>query len=111
MKNKILWLFKKREKILLSGDSMSPLYSNGDVLWIDPFAYKKKLPKVGENVLCRHPYEKDRWLVKRIDAIDEKGCLFLMGINKNHSTDSRSFGMISSKLLAGKVVGIARKGS
>ncbi len=84
---------------------MSPLYLDGDCVAVDIAAYCEKLPAVDDIVLCRHPFIKDYLMIKKIELVDEQGCFFVVGINKQASTDSRSFGAIAGSHIIGKVVG------
>ncbi len=84
---------------------MSPLYLDGDYVTVDCTVYSQTKPSVGDIVLCQHPYIKDYLMIKKIESIDEKGRFFVVGINKQASTDSRSFGAIAGALIIGKVVG------
>ncbi len=101
MSNKV----EQREKILVSGDSMSPLYSNGDILWMDSSAYENNNPEIGDIIVCNHPYVKDMLLVKKVSNINEDGRLFILGLNSSESTDSRSFGTIAMDAVLGKIIG------
>ncbi len=93
------------QKILVSGDSMSPLYSNGDIILLDTQAYVEQHPVVGDIIVCKHPYIKDYLMIKQIADIQEDGRFFVLGINPDESTDSRSFGAILPSAVLGKVVG------
>ncbi len=84
---------------------MSPLYLDGDCVAVDSAAYSDKTPIVGDVVLCQHPFIKDYLMIKKIESIDQQGRFFVVGINKQTSTDSRSFGAIAGSLIFGKVVG------
>ncbi len=96
---------KKIEKILVSGDSMSPLYSDGDILIVDIYAYNEKYPSVDDIIVFKHPYIMDFLMVKKIAEIRDDGRLFVIGVNPAYSTDSRSFGTISQEAVLGKVIG------
>ncbi len=82
---------------------MSPLYLDGDELTIDTTSYQNNLPKVGDNVMLKHPFIKDYYMIKQIESVTADGRYFVVGINKKASTDSRSFGAISPDLIIGKV--------
>lgn len=101
-------LLGKRYMIRVKGNSMSPLFKDNDLVFVNPKAYKVHLPSVNDIVLVRHPYQKNTFLIKKVDNIDEKEKLFLLGINRNSSTDSRSFGRVSKKHIRGKVVGVVK---
>ena len=69
----------------VSGDSMNPTLTNGDKLVVSDVFYK---PKQGDIVIFR------------------KGCVFVMGDNRNASSDSRKaeIGMVDERLIVGKVL-------
>ncbi len=89
----------------VSGDSMSPLYLDGDQIAVDSKAYQAVLPAVGDIVLCEHPYIKAHLMIKKIQSIDQAGRYFVVGINAAESTDSRSFGSVAANKIVGKVIG------
>ena len=52
-------------------------------------------------VLCSHPYQKNKKIVKRITKIESDDLVCIRGDNPIFSTDSRSYGPISkSKIIA-----------
>ncbi len=91
-------------KILVSGDSMSPLYHDGDILSVDTDAYKNSQPNIGDIIVFKHPFTKDTLLIKQIAEIKTNGNLYVLGTNAKESTDSRSFGAIPLKSVYGKVI-------
>ena len=98
-----LWIFRRRKRFRVTGNSMQPLLQPGEEILINPFAYQKALPQINDLVVAIHPHQKDLEIVKRIHRIDEDGTFFLLGDNPNHSTDSRNFGAIALKNIIGKV--------
>ncbi len=82
---------------------MTPLLKPGEEILIDPRAYRHIPPKVGDIVVARHPYQKHLRLVKRVTLVLEDGRCFLKGDNPIESTDSRSFGLVDSQHIIGKV--------
>lgn len=87
--------------VVVSGDSMSPLYNDGDELEFFKFECDKTNIEVGDVILFEHPYKEHYLMIKRLNSIDEDGRFVLHGDNKAHSTDSRSFGSISQSLVLG----------
>ena len=78
---------------------MLPTLKDGDIVII-----KAVINPVENNiVLANHPYKQSVKIIKRISKIDENGNCFLLGDNPDESTDSRTFGAISSKNILGKV--------
>ena len=86
--------------IRVEGDSMSPLLNSGDLVLVDPRAPIKP----GDIVLARHPFRSSVRILKRLISVEADGRLYLTGDNPNESSDSRSFGTVSSADLLGKVI-------
>jgi nickel-type superoxide dismutase maturation protease len=99
-----LWTVGRRRRYRIRGASMRPTLSPGDQVLIDPSAYRRHAPRVGDVVLARHPYRRDVEMVKRIDGTLPDGRLLLAGDNPDESTDGRTLGAISPDLLRGQVV-------
>ncbi len=95
-------------KVTISGDSMSPLYLDGDEVTVDKGAYSNESPKVGDVILFKHPFIKDYFMIKKIsDYIldyENKKRYYVIGIHQENSTDSRSFGTIKFEDIIGKVI-------
>lgn len=89
-----------RFKVL--GKSMEPLICEGQSLLVSFLPYFFRKPKAGEIIVLRSPKDK-RYVVKRIQKI-EKDRYFVVGDNKDKSTDSREFGLITKKDIVGKVI-------
>lgn len=89
-------------KYKISGSSMSPTLSSGQIVLVNRLAYLFKNPQKGEIVAAKDPRD-GKILLKRISRI-EAGKYFLVGDNPAHSTDSRTFGMIGKREIIGKVV-------
>jgi len=54
------------QPFLVSGQSMSPNFSNGDYLLIDELTYHFRLPERGEVVVFRYPNDKSTYFIKRL---------------------------------------------
>ncbi len=80
----------------VSGDSMSPTLRAGELVLVCS-ALK---PKIGDVIVFRH---NDLEKIKRIESIDN-GYFFVVGDNKDLSTDSRVFGKLSKDLYKGSVI-------
>ncbi len=79
---------------------MFPLLSNEEIIKVYTDYYDKNSVELGDVVLLKHPYIKDFFIIKMITKIsDEK--IFVEGINKNESTDSRHFGELYIKNIIG----------
>lgn len=82
---------------------MSPLLSDGDVVFVDTRAYTTALPQVGELVVALHPYQRDLQIIKRVADVTDDRRVFLQSDNPSEGTDSRSFGAIPYDRLLGRV--------
>lgn len=89
-------------KYTIKGDSMRPTYEPGDRVYVNRLAYLFKKPKIGDIVVIKHPKNKRKKIIKRITKTTHLG-YFLVGDNKNQSTDSRYFGIVKKKDIIGKV--------
>ena len=99
-KDKILLILRRRTAYGVDGDSMSPVLNTGDKVIVDPQA----AIAVGDVVLAQHPYKQATRIVKRVTEISASGGYSLAGDNRNESTDSRTFGKITTTDIIGKVV-------
>lgn len=79
---------------------MSPALKSGDAVLIDPNANAR----IGDIVLVNHPYKSSVTILKRVAEIGANGNLTLIGDNAAESTDSRTFGTVSTECFIGKVV-------
>ena len=93
------WLVRRRLRFRVSGHSMSPLLNPGDEVLVDPNAPYD----VGDVLVSRHPFKRDVNLVKLLVGFDDRGRARLEGLNDQQSTDSRSLGAFSRRLIWGRV--------
>ncbi len=72
---------------------------------VDPRAYRKQPPRVGDIVIVRHPFRSDVKMVKRVTAVTENNRFHLQGDNPSslESSDSRSFGPLPNSHILGRV--------
>ncbi len=103
----ILWLIRRRLRLSVRGPSMQPELRTGDEVLLNPAAYKRKTPRVGEIVLVPHPYSGELML-KRIAHIEIDG-VFLTGDNAAYSTDSRTLGLFAPEAIQGRVTSIYKQ--
>jgi nickel-type superoxide dismutase maturation protease len=83
--------------VVVDGDSMRPALEPGDRLLV------LRLPiRVGHVVAVRRP-DVDLVVVKRVAALDGDQ-VTLVGDNRDHSTDSRSFGPVPRAAILGRAV-------
>ena len=99
----LLWIFRFRRRVRVTGPSMRPLLEPGDEVLVDIQAYRQGKPKVGDVVVATHPNDPRVEIIKRISEVFEHNRYFLKGDNPAFSTDSRSFGAIDSTNLLGRV--------
>ena len=79
---------------------MLPTLKSGDAVLINP---KAKF-ETGDIVLAKHPFKQSVKILKRIGEIKEEERVFLIGDNKDESSDSRSFSAVSKSEILGKAV-------
>ena len=77
---------------------MEPLYKEGSLL-----VAVKTAPLVGKDILLRDPREKSRILLKRLVKMDSEG-MFVEGLNRGMSTDSKEFGKVSKENYVARVL-------
>lgn len=82
--------------------SMEPAFKVDDYVIVNKLAYVFQKPAKGDVIVFKHPREKNKFLIKRINGIDGNK-FFVVGDNKNHSKDSRHFGAIDRNLIVGKL--------
>ena len=89
-----------RFQYICEGTSMNPTLKDGEIVLVD-----RGVPiEVGDIVIARHPIEQGSEVVKRVARINERGHFYLVGDNRDDSTDSRHYGPVASEYIKGKVV-------
>ncbi|MBN2325868.1 MAG: nickel-type superoxide dismutase maturation protease [Candidatus Omnitrophica bacterium] len=104
VKDILLWLIGRRQRIRVAGYSMTPSLHPGQEVLVNAKAYRRSKPQAGDLVTARHPYQRDVILIKRIHRVLDDERFILTGDNPDESTDSRSFGSIHKKDILGRVV-------
>ena len=79
---------------------MYPLLRPGDEVLVDPQAYSRRSPEIGDIVVAQHPGRVDLKLVKRVAGLHADGSLDLHGENPFETTD---FNRLPLKTILGKV--------
>jgi len=87
---------------VVADESMTPTLRPGDRLRVDVGAYRRRPPAVGEIVVLVDPEVPDRWLVKRVAAVDRSGgTVEVRGDAVERARDSRNFGPVPVASLVG----------
>ena len=86
---------------------MAPTLRPGDQVFWNPKAYDHTPPTLGELVIAQDPRLPQRYLVKRVTAIQGRDQDLreyeLSGDNPRESTDSRHFGRVRPDQILGQV--------
>ena len=81
---------------------MAPRLPSGALVVARPID-RMTLLRVGEVVVARRPDRPELEIIKRIQAIDGNGAIFLLGDNPSSSTDSRQFGAVTREQIVARV--------
>jgi nickel-type superoxide dismutase maturation protease len=81
---------------------MSPTFNEGEEILVNRLSFLFKKPKAGDIIACKDPRDR-KILIKRISKIEDNK-YFVVGDNKQNSTDSRKFGMIEKSDILGCVL-------
>ena len=88
--------------IQVTGESLSPLFREGDYVLVTTIPFVVKRVKAGDTILFRHPIYGT--LIKQVEGIDAVlGTLSVIGTHPD-SVDSRRFGPIRQEDVIGKVL-------
>ena len=103
-------LIKTQHLIRVTGDSMSPNYVDGEILFATSF-FKAKNLKEGDVMIYRPPTassEEVKFVIKRIHHVlvtpEGKMFFYFLGDNPQVSFDSRRYGYVPKDKLVAKVV-------
>ncbi|HUF37077.1 MAG TPA: S24/S26 family peptidase [Anaerolineales bacterium] len=99
----ILWLLNRRIRFTVKGSSMFPILKPGDQVLIDPSAFRRRSPNVGEIVVALHPGGEALKIIKRVAKVHPDGQLDLQGENLFETTDYRA---VEPGKILGKVTSI-----
>lgn len=103
LKEWLLWLLRRRLRLQISGVSMQPTLCPGDLVLVDPNAYRRDPPQAGEIVVAWHPYQSDLQIIKRVETLTSSGQVILLSDNPLAGTDSRQFGAVLPEHVIGRV--------
>ena len=83
--------------VQVCGYSMFPTFTDGQFLFSKRVLHKSKC-KVGEVYVYIPPYasEGEKFVIKRLDHINDKGEYYFLGDNSSDSYDSRYYGYVKS---------------
>ena len=81
---------------------MAPRLPSGALVVARPIDAMTPL-RVGDVVVARRPDRPELEIIKRIQAIDGNGAIFLVGDNPSSSTDSRQFGAVPREQIVARV--------
>ena len=81
---------------------MAPRLPSGSLIVARPIDDGTQL-RVGDVVVARRPDRPELEIVKRIQAIEPDGAIFLAGDNPASSTDSRQFGAVPRRHILARV--------
>jgi len=90
---------------------MEPLCKEGDFILLDKLSYFLFRPRAGDMVVLRHPQEENRLILKYVTREKTEGnrtFYWVEGVNKQESSDSRSFGWVPREFILGKAI-VAKK--
>ncbi|MEL6814173.1 MAG: nickel-type superoxide dismutase maturation protease [Cyanobacteria bacterium J06598_3] len=97
-----LWVLGKRWRFCIDGNSMLPTLTPGEDVLVVPVSPSTVLSP-GDIVVCFHPLQPSRRIVKRISETFYDGSCYVLSDNASAGSDSRSFGVVGRDLVIGKV--------
>jgi len=100
----MLYLLRLRRKYKVANHSMQPALNAGDFVLVNPSAFLKRSPLVGDIVVAKHPNQ-SLVLVKRVAGVDGDS-IKLASDNVSVGEDSRHFGDLSKDHLLGLVTAV-----
>ena len=109
--------FLVAQPFLVSGASMEPTYHDGDYLIVDEISYRVSDPKKDDVIIFRYPKNPKVFFIKRIIALPNEEIIldgkeiklkddeyFVMGDNREASSDSRVWGPVPKKFIIGRSI-------
>ena len=102
----LLLLFCGRRRVMqVEGYSMWPTLKPKDRVIVRPLNQHSDLPTIGAIVVCIHPQQPARRVIKRLSAVTGNQ-LTILGDCPDASTDSRKWGSLLRECLIGEVVAL-----
>ena len=88
---------------------MEPTLFDGDVVFIDPGAFRSHSPRDLDVVVAHHPSKPGIEIVKRVEFTTDEGA-YLTSDNPDAegASDSRRFGVVDHSNIIGKVTAVSR---
>tara|TARA_B100001564_G_scaffold359304_1_gene380567 strand:+ start:4582 stop:4872 length:291 start_codon:yes stop_codon:yes gene_type:complete len=88
-------------QVVVSGHSMWPVLDDGQVIECEEYVGQELF--IGEIVVFLHPFNSNLTIIKRIQKINPKGDLWVVGDNPDptSSEDSHNFGFVSKNNVLG----------
>jgi signal peptidase I len=101
----------------IPSESMVPTLQVGDHIFVDKVTYRLRQPRLGEVIVFTDPRDPDRNLIKRVGALAgdtvevrgqtvtvPPGNLYMLGDNRENSSDSRDWGFVPVGLVQGRAM-------
>ena len=88
--------------IMVTGESLSPLYREGDYVVVTTIPFLLQRVKAGDTIV----FQNDIYglMIKQVERVDaEQKSVYVIGINPN-SMDSRRFGPVARQDITGKII-------
>ena len=104
----LLFFCGRRRVMQVEGDSMWPTLKPKDRVIVRPLNPRSDLPAIGAIVVCIHPLQPSRRVIKRLSGVADNQ-LTILGDCPDASTDSRQWGAVPRGCLIGEVVALVER--